>query len=241
MARVWDGARNVIDLGGLPLRGGGTTASGRVWRSAAPDAITAEGWESARAAGLTTVVDLRNDVERADVRDVDGVTLVHTPTEDPDDPDFLAECGPWLDHTRSWGPNLARYPGKFAAVFTAIADADGGVLVHCAGGRDRTGLVAAMLLALAGVEDEAIADHYEQGFRGAAEHRGPGLGYDPGSGAWVTAPDEPWEPDALDAALADRRPVLLAWLRDTDVAAYLGGAGVDPPRIARLRGLLLGQ
>ncbi|GAA1128864.1 tyrosine-protein phosphatase [Nocardioides aquiterrae] len=238
---MWDGARNLMDLGGLPVRGGGTTAQGRVWRSAAPESITGPGWAAARAAGLTTVVDLRNDVERADVRDVDGVRIVHAPTEDPDDPDFLAECGPWLDHPRSWAPNLARYPEKFAAVFTAIADAEGGVLVHCAGGRDRTGLVASMLLGLAGVEDEAVADHYEQGFRGAADHRGHGLGYDPVSGEWVAAPDEAWEPDALDAALADRRPVLLGWLRDTDVAAYLGDAGVDAPRLARLRGLVLGQ
>jgi hypothetical protein len=241
MARVWDGARNLIDLGGLPLRGGGTTATGRVWRSAAPESITAPGWDAARAAGLTTVVDLRNDVERAGVRPVDGVRVVHAPTEDPDDPEFLTECGPWLDHTRSWAPNTARYPGKFAAVFAAIADAGGGVLVHCAGGRDRTGLVASMLLALAGVEEEAIADHYEQGFRGAAEHRGHGLGYDPVSGQWATAPDEAWEPEALDAALADRRPVLLAWLRETDVAAYLGAAGVDAPRLYRLRTRLLGQ
>jgi hypothetical protein len=241
MAPVWDGARNLIDLGGLPLRGGGTTATGRVWRSAAPESITSSGWDAARAAGLTTVVDLRNDVERAAARQVNGVAIVHTPTEDPDDPAFLAECGPWLDHPRSWAPNLARYPGKLADVFTAIADAEGGVLVHCAGGRDRTGLVASMLLALAGVEDDAVADHYEQGFRGAAEHRGHGLGYDPVSGTWVTAPDEAWEPDALDAALADRRPVLLAWLRDTDVAAYLADAGVDAPRLERLCTRLLGQ
>ena len=235
---MWDGARNLIDLGGLPVRGGGATASGRVWRSGAPEPVTRAGWDAARAAGLTTVVDLRNDVERAEVRDVDGVTLVHTPTEDPDDPDFLAECGQWLDHTRSWGPNLARYPGKFAAVFTAIADAEGGVLVHCAGGRDRTGLVVSMLLALNGVEEEAIADHYEQGFRGAAAHRGHGLGYDPVTGEWTTVSDREWEPRELDAALDDRRPVLLAWLRDTDVAAYLADAGVAAPRLDRLRTLL---
>ncbi len=51
---------------------------------------------------------------------------------------------------------------RCAAVFTALAQAGpGGVLFHCAAGRDRTGLVALLLLALAGVEDGAIADDYE--------------------------------------------------------------------------------
>jgi hypothetical protein len=238
MATVWEGARNLIDLGGLPLRDGATTAAGRVWRAAAPESISAAGWTAARAAGLTTVVDLRNAVERADVREPDGVRVVHAPTEDPDDPEFLAECGPWLDHPRAWAPNLARYPDKLACVFTAIADAPGGVLVHCAGGRDRSGMVSAMLLALNDVEDEAIADNYEAAFRGAAQHRGHGLGYDADAGEWVSAPDAVWDPDELDTALADRRPVLLEWLHDTDVTDCLTRAGVGATRLRRLRTLL---
>jgi len=184
---VWEGARNLIDLGGLTLRGGGATAHRRVWRSAAPESVTADGWRAARSAGLTTVVDLRNSFERDRVIEVEGVDVVHAPTEDPTDPDFLEECGPWLDHPRSWAPNIARYPGKLARVFAAVAEADGGVLIHCAGGRDRTGMISSMLLALTGVEAGAIADHYEQGFRGAAEHGGHGHWYDADAGEWVTS------------------------------------------------------
>ena len=238
MTLVWDGARNLIDLGGLPVLSGGATACGRVWRSAAPDSVAPDGWAAARAAGLTTVVDLRNAIEREGVTVPEGIEVVHAPTEDPHDPAFLEECGRWLDHTRSWAPNLERYPEKFARVFTAIADAEGGVLIHCAGGRDRTGLVASMLLALNGVEDEAIADHYERGFRGAAEHRGPGLGFDPATGQWTTATDAEWRPEEMDAALADRRPLLLAWLRETDAGGYLAAAGVDAARLDRLRTML---
>ena len=237
---MWEGARNLIDLGGLALRGGGATAYERVWRSAAPGSMTPAGWSAARAVGLTTVVDLRNDVEREGVAVVEGVEVIPAPTEDPDDPAFLEECGPWLDHPRSWSPNAARYPEKLAHVFAAIAGAEGGVLVHCAGGRDRTGLVTTMLLALTGVEDEAIADHDERGFRGAADHPGHGLGYDPATGEWVSAPDEPWQPGELDAALADRRPVLLEFIRTTDVAAYLAAAGLDARCVDRLRSLLRG-
>ena len=39
--------------------------------------------------------------------------LVHLPTEDPDDPVFLATCGPWLDHPRSWTDNMNLYPESF--------------------------------------------------------------------------------------------------------------------------------
>jgi protein-tyrosine phosphatase len=48
------------------------------------------------------------------------------------------------------------------AIFTAIAEAGGPVLFHCFAGKDRTGLVAAMLLSLAGVEPEAIGADYAE-------------------------------------------------------------------------------
>ena len=61
---TWPGARNLADLGGLPTVAGATTATGRIWRSAASEWMTAAGWSAARGAGLTTVVDLRNIVSR---------------------------------------------------------------------------------------------------------------------------------------------------------------------------------
>lgn len=243
---AWDGARNVADLGGLPLVGGGRTAHGRVWRSAAPEWMTSQGWRTAREAGLACVVDLRNDAERGRrdhhpvVADdaVGDVAVVPAPTEDPDDPGFLEECGPWLDHPRSWSPNLRRYPDKLAHVFRTIAAADGPVLIHCAGGRDRTGMVTSVLLALAGVEPPAIAANYEHGFRGAAAHRGHGLSFDPTTGAWSETADEPWTADELDEAMADRLPVLAEWVEQTDVEAYLRDAGLDAATVQRLRALL---
>ncbi|WP_161606249.1 tyrosine-protein phosphatase [Microlunatus speluncae] len=238
----WDGARNLADLGGLPLQDGGCTRSGAVWCSAAPEWLTTEGWRAARVAGLTRVVDLRNDRERGrrpehpivDATVKAGIEVVHAPTEDPTDPEFLAECGPWLDHPKSWAPNLARYPAKFARVFTAIAEADGPVLVHCAGGRDRTGMVCSVLLNLVGATPEAIADNYERGFRGAAAHRGHGMAYDQTSGEWITGPSGPARTAAeLDRMIADRRPALLDWVRTFDVTGYLTAVGVDPVRLAR--------
>lgn len=245
---MWDGARNLGDLGGLPRLDGSTTRSGRVWRSAAPEWMTTEGWRAMTAAGVTRVVDLRNEAERGRLplhpvvpaTATAGVEVVHAPTEDPHDPTFLAECGAWLDHPRSWAPNARRFPDKLARVFTAIADSPGPLLIHCAGGRDRTGMVVSMLLTLAEVQHDAIVGFYEAGFRGAATHRGHGLGYDPVTQQWVIHAEQERGPEELKRAIAERRPALLQWVTTIDVPRYLRQAGVDAPRLRLLRGLLAG-
>lgn len=207
--------------------------------------MTYDGWLAARADGLAAVVDLRNAEEAGRTAEhpavpeqaLAGVAVLRTPTEDPHDPAFLEACGLWLDHPAGWRPNLEMYPAKLAAVFTALADAPGPVLVHCAGGRDRTGMVCAMLLQLAGVEPEAIVADYAAGFRGAAAHRGHGLAYDPERG-WVPVADEEWGEDEVEERLAARLPVARDFLAGFDAAAYLRDAGVDAARLARLRALL---
>ncbi len=99
-------------------------------------------------------------------------------------------------------------------------------------------MIVSMLLALADVQHEAIVAFYESGFRSAAGHRGHGLGYDPVTGQWMPADNREWGPEELDEAMADRRPVLLDWLRSADVPHYLREAGVDAVRVGFLRRLL---
>lgn len=208
--------------------------------------MTTEGWCAAKKAGLTRIIDLRNKGEGdrqqrhpvVDASATSSIEVVHAPTEDPDDPEFLAECGPWLDHPRSWKSNAERYPEKFARIFNAIADSSGPVLIHCFGGRDRTGMVASMLLVLADAGHEKFADFYESGFRGAGKYRGHGLGYDPESGKWLMATDEEWDARELEQALAERRSALMKWLQSEEVPQYLKNAGVDTARLSRLRRLL---
>lgn len=101
-------------------------------------------------------------------------------------------------------------------------------------------MIVSMLLALADVEHEAIATFYEDGFRGAADHRGHGLGYDPVTEQWVTTDDEAWDPEELDNAIAARKPAVLEWLQTTDVPGYLQGAGIDAGRLRILRRFLTG-
>ena len=231
---AWDGALNLRDLGGLPLVGGGSTVPGRVFRSGAPEWMTSLGWTQAAAAGLTRRVDLRNTDEigrhphHPSVPGSDTVFLdvVNAPTENPDDAEFMEVCGPWLDHPRSFADTLRFYPGKFAAVFRAIAEADGAVLVHCSGGKDRTGLVTAMLLTLTGVERTAVLDDYVAAFRTANAHQ---VAHPELSRHFADSPE------LLDDWVTERRAALDAFLDDINVVDYLVAAGLDEATLARLR------
>jgi protein-tyrosine phosphatase len=161
----WQGSFNVRDLGGL------TTTDGREtrWRSAvrADDlsGLTAAGWGALTGHGVRTVIDLRNDDELTE--DVaprpDGVTTVHLPLDASENREFwdVWDSGPQFATPLYYGPHLERFPERTAAVISAIARAQpGGVAFHCVGGRDRTGQVAMVLLALLGVAPEEIAADY---------------------------------------------------------------------------------
>ncbi|MGF6822366.1 protein-tyrosine phosphatase [Microbacterium sp. ZKA21] len=237
----WDGAFNLRDLGGLPLNGGGMTVHGRVYRSGRPETLTDAGWHALRSAGVRTIVDLRNAPERTR-RDTDpalaaehaeGVVIIHAPTEDPDDAEFMRVCGPWLDHPRSYADNTRMYPERFAAVFTALAAAEGAALFHCAGGRDRTGMIAGMLLTLAEVERDAILLDYGAGFREASRRHSRDLPAVPlpGQGGYV---EPKFSDEEIEERIADRVAALDSWLADLDVRAYLRDAGMTEPEIELL-------
>jgi len=231
---VWQGSFNLADVGGLPLRNGGATRSGRLFRSGRPDCVTSDGWRAARAAGITTVIDLRNPGENAleaeapvvEADAMEGIRFVSCPTEDPGDPQFIETCGAWLDHPRSYPDNIRLYPEKFSTVFREIAKAEDAVLVHCAAGRDRTGMVMAMLLHLTGVTPGAIADDYVA----AAIRFNAGLGVEPG----LTA-EKAHSAGVMEDRIASRRPALLGWLAFLDVGTYLRDAGLSEAEIDSVR------
>jgi protein-tyrosine phosphatase len=150
----------------LPLKGGGATRPGCIWRAGHPDGLDAAGWEQLRDLGITTVVDLRNAYERSLAHDTpDGIRIVHAPIEDVEHPAYF---GRWKNDWATpdffaWGRRT--WPDLWRSAFAAIADASGGVLLHCAAGRDRTGMMTATLLQTAGVEREAVLDDYDRGIR----------------------------------------------------------------------------
>jgi hypothetical protein len=107
---------------------------------------------------VRTVIDLRNDDERPP-----GLESIHIPLDAMEDREFwdVWENGWQFGTPLYYRPHLERHPERSAAVINAIAAAPpGGVVFHCGRGRDRTGQISILLLSLADVEPEAIAEDY---------------------------------------------------------------------------------
>jgi protein-tyrosine phosphatase len=175
-----EGAVNVRDLGGLPTTDGGTTVPGRLLRSENLQELTPG--DVARLVdemGLTTVVDLRstNEVrvegpapldalagvrhahhpvlrEFLDVSDTVKAALV-TEAAQADRERYPADpmCGHYLGY-------LENRPEEVVGALRSIATAPGAAIVHCAAGKDRTGVIVALALTVAGVEPEAVVADY---------------------------------------------------------------------------------
>jgi rhodanese-related sulfurtransferase len=150
---VWDGCVNVRDLGGLPLEGGGQTRFGVVVRADSIRGLTERGWRALLEYGVRSAIDLRADDEvAADPPGEAPIPVAHLPLA-PSNLDWSSVRAGYVGLLESYRP-------QFARAATAIAQSEDTVVVHCQGGRDRTGVLVALLLALAGVELEAIvADH----------------------------------------------------------------------------------
>jgi protein-tyrosine phosphatase len=113
------------------------------------------------AYGVTTVLDLRSNEETVNRPSpfADGSRTRYVHRELIDDAN-MTHIGDSQDMFERYLFIVDRRPGAFRAIFEAIDGADGTVLFHCFAGKDRTGLVAAMLLDLAGVADQDIAADY---------------------------------------------------------------------------------
>ena len=157
---TWEGAVNARDLGGL-----GQVRPGALVRMEAPTSLTEAGWVSAWSHGVRTVVDLRH----ADEGEPDlvprpaGMATVLAPV-DPEEGTPFYEHWHAVDRlaTPLYFPALlAEHPRLVVEAARAVANAAPGcVAIHCASGKDRTGLVALVLLALAGATPDEIAADY---------------------------------------------------------------------------------
>jgi protein tyrosine/serine phosphatase len=166
---VWDGILNVRDLGGHPTEDGRETQFGRIVRADNIRRLTDEGWKALVDYGIRTVVDLRTEEELdADPPAELPVDVLHVPFMD-DDPlmfdraEKVSLAAADVAHaTRDvYLIFIEGSHDKIVNVIRTIANApEGGVVVHCAGGKDRTGLTVAFLLRMAGVGLEEIAADY---------------------------------------------------------------------------------
>jgi protein-tyrosine phosphatase len=155
----WDGCVNARDLGGL-----GRIRPGALVRMEAPTRLSETGWAAAWAYGVRTVVDLRNAdecVQDGAPRPV-GITSVRVPLDPVGTPFY--ERWEKIDKLGSplhFPAMLAEHPEPVVTAVRAIANAAPGCVVfHCAGGKDRTGLLALVLLTLAGAAPEDIIADY---------------------------------------------------------------------------------
>jgi protein tyrosine phosphatase (PTP) superfamily phosphohydrolase (DUF442 family) len=159
---AWEGCDNVRDLGGL-----GRMKPGAVVRMDAPIRLTAAGWAALWDYGVRTILDLRAEDEAESQPDEmpwpAGVATVRVPLDPEPGTPFYEHWAP-IDNlaTPLYLPALlAEYPERVTAAVKAVADAEPGcVVVHCSGGKDRTGLISLVLLALAGAEPEEIVADY---------------------------------------------------------------------------------
>jgi protein tyrosine/serine phosphatase len=170
---AWDGCVNVRDLGGLPLEGGGETRFGVVVRADSIRGLTESGWQALVDYGIGSVIDLRGDTEvAADPPRSPLVPVTRVPITPADE---------WVSMHETYLAQLALSRAEFSRAAALIAAAHGPVVVHCAGGRDRTGMLVALLLDAVGVTREAIASdharsdeswapHNEAWFAAAASH-----------------------------------------------------------------------
>lgn len=231
------GAKNVRELGGYRVSGGGVTRTHRILRGDELQNITDEDCRILYEYGVRQVIDLRSAGEVQ--RGMDRLPRKY--------PDVAWLNVPMTDHVRG-----SRYSSEFppsmwqlyrwllddsgesiGLVCRTILKTDGCVLIHCVGGKDRTGVVAMLLLKLAGVDEDTIAGDYALTER-AMKEIFPLQKAEMESRGLVV-------PDYILQSPKENMSKTLDYLRDTYGTAeqYLGRAGLSQAEIAALRARLL--
>jgi protein-tyrosine phosphatase len=184
-----EGVANARDFGGAAVAGsGGRVRRGVLFRTAHFNEITEAGRSAVRDMGLRTVVDLRRVQERAlqpNQLDGLGVTTIASDLSErgPDDTaalpphiQFLLETDltpqathDWMVGSYSQFPWFPQHVETFGATFRALAEDDRPLVIHCAAGKDRTGILCGLVLHALGVDDAAIEADY------LATNRQPGF------------------------------------------------------------------
>lgn len=157
---TWENCLNARDLGGYFTEDGSSIRWGTVSRCDNPGRLNSAGCRAAVDHGIKTIIDLRKPDEVAaypnPLRDLPGIRYLNISMVDPAVPrqDFTTLAHDYEETLDVFAPKIAR-------IFREIAHADsGGILVHCVGGKDRTGLISALLLRLAGVPPNVVAQDY---------------------------------------------------------------------------------
>jgi protein tyrosine/serine phosphatase len=236
-----EGCSNFRDLGGWAALGGRRVRHGLVYRSDGLHELSpADVRQLRESVGIRRVIDLRTPAEVE--HEVHGalvappvsyhhVSLLPPPREQP----RVLEPGERFELDRFYLGILRRGSRGVARVLELLADASEPAVFHCAAGKDRTGVIAGMLLALLGVDDAQVAEDYaltQRGIEGIAGRLRRSRGY---TDLWKELPTESLHarPDTMHAWLAGVRR---EW---GSPEGYARAAGVSPAALERLRARLL--
>ncbi|HEY3961606.1 MAG TPA: tyrosine-protein phosphatase [Gaiellaceae bacterium] len=228
---AWDGCVNVRDVGGIV-------------RADNIRLLSDEGWQALVDHGVRRVIDLRFPEELTEDAPRDApVEVVHLSLLGTEhSPDWQDEFDAVMDRSATveeylvfaYIEFLERFRDRFALVFEAIANAPAGpVVVHCMGGKDRTGLVVALALRLAGESVDAAAGDYARSEVNLADRHV----------AWVDAARDPAERRRREMLLPTPARAMQAVLEELDrrygsVEDYLLGGGLSAADVARVRARL---
>ncbi len=182
----WDTCYNARDLGGHATGDGATTRWGALIRADSVGRLNTQGRAALEAYGVRTIIDLRIPVE---VRDEPSpftehaAIVTHYLPLDPNDrmvsKAVAAHKETGLSYTAAINAAyLSTNQEQIAAIIRAVADApEGGIVIHCHAGRDRTGLIIALLLGLASVPATTISADYALSFSALSETMDATLGH----------------------------------------------------------------
>ncbi len=250
---VFAGVENFRDFGGLASAFGGRVRTGRLFRSAHLAAANEADIAELERLGVRTVVDLRRATERRNQPSgwtgFPGRLIVSDEGDRAEAPYVaflrqgeLSDAGveAYLGGYYRAAPFEPRHMAMFAETFAALDEDDGALLVHCAAGKDRTGLLAALIQSALGVERRDVMTDFlktnavmmtEARRRRVAAQLAPIVGGDPSEAILrgfmgVSA-------HHLDIAFA------ALGTRAGGLEPYLASLGVGETRLSRLRGKLL--
>lgn len=250
MTPTWDrwvsmeGCANFRDAGGYPTTRGEKVRTGLLYRSGSPSRMTERDIALARdELGIKTVIDLRAEAEAleagsAPFTETCGVDLVAIPmgrgakggAEGLPDLTTASGLGPLYVFHAQQGPD--RIVEAVGLVAERCADP---LVVHCAGGKDRTGMVIALVLDILGVDHETIVEDYaltELNLARIPEEHLAALARQMGEHGW---------PEAILHAVPDSMRTFLRWLREEhgSAEAFLASHGSGRETVQALRSRLL--
>lgn len=183
---LFDGVPNSRSLGGLPLKQGGTTKDGVLYRTSSLNKLTKEAREQIEATPIGVVADLRSEAEKLASPDHlpqhphhIRVKQIPIATGNLSPVGFLKE----VEAAKTGGdaalqklgdaiPSMeemyvemvstsAKQLAEVAALVSEVEEGENNaVVVHCTAGKDRTGVSVALILDVVGVERDAIVENY---------------------------------------------------------------------------------